>query len=349
MTRPLHIVGNVIRSFVLIGLLFAIFFGLVFAGAWLTEGARVAFKADQALITERALVTMRWLRPYMVAATGIWVVVALVFSGYVIHWTSGCRVVAPGTQPRLEGILKRLCQKAQMEVPMLGIIESQELNAFATGLFKRDYLVAVTEGLAARLDDAEIEAVVAHELAHIRNRDVLLAVMAGTVAGGIAMLAQLLYFGLSRTICLALGMAGRDDEEGSATVGWMALALGFVLVAFASFVTTLIGFALSRSREYLADAGAAEMTGNPRALITALEKICDDCDIGAPAGVMQMCIDRPRPLLGLFSTHPRPEDRIAALRDMPQKVSERRGPARPATVTTAAGLHVRAGFGQRAR
>lgn len=353
MAGPLHVAGNVVRSIALVALLFAILFGLVFAGTWLVEGVRLSFKADTGLITERAMATMLWLTPYVLVAGIVWMAVSLIWSGYLIRWSSGCEIVEPGTEPRLEGILKRLCQKSGMDVPQLGIVDSDELNAYATGIFKSDHLVAVTRGLAAKLDDAEIEAVMAHELAHIKNKDVMLSVMAGAVAGGIALFAQLLFFALTRTVC-AVARLACGDEEGDTIGWWVAIVVGFVLVAFASFVTTLIEFALSRSREYLADAGAAEMTGNPRALITSLQKISGNCDIGAPSAVMQMCIDRPRGWIDLFSTHPATEDRIAALREMPQKVSATapRAAAAPQRVARAGvpqGLAVRAQFGQRGR
>lgn len=353
MAGPLHIVGNVVRSIALIALLFAILFGLVFAGTWLVEAARLSFKADTGLITERAQSTMLWLTPYVVVAGIVWIAVSLIWSGYLIRWSSNCRIVEPGTEPRLEGILKRVCQRAGMDVPQLGVIDSDELNAYATGIFKSDHLVAVTRGLAAKLDDLEVEAVMAHELAHIKNKDVMLAVIAGAVAGGVALLAQMLFFALTRSVC-AVARLACGDEEGDTIGWWVAMVVGFVLVLFASLVTTLIEFALSRSREYLADAGAAEITGNPRALITSLQKISDDCDIGAPAGVMQMCIDRPRGWLDLFSTHPATEDRIAALREMPQRVSGATSraagaPQRVTRVGVPPGLPVRAQFGQRTR
>ena len=132
MAGPLHIVGNVVRSIALIALLFAILFGLVFAGTWLVEAARLSFKADTGLITERAQSTMLWLTPYVVVAGIVWIAVSLIWSGYLIRWSSNCRIVEPGTEPRLEGILKRVCQRAGMDVPQLGVIDSDELNAYAT-------------------------------------------------------------------------------------------------------------------------------------------------------------------------------------------------------------------------
>lgn len=353
MAHSIHVAGNIVRSFVLIALLFAILFGLVFAGAWLAEGVMVSFKTEPSILTAKALTDLAWLAPYVAAAGAVWIVVSLIWSGYLIRWSSNCRIVEPGTEPRLEGILNRLCLKAEMDVPQLGIIDSDELNAYATGIFKSDHLVAVTRGLAAKLDDSEIEAVMAHELAHIKNKDVMLSVMAGAVAGGVALLAQMLFFALTRSLC-AVARVACGDEEGDTIGWWAAMVVGFVLVLFASLVTTLIEFALSRSREFLADAGAAEITGNPRALITSLQKISDDCDIDAPAGVMQMCIDRPRGWIDLFSTHPATEDRIAALREMPQRVSVTGSrasvtPQRVTRVGVPPGLAVRSQFGQRTR
>jgi heat shock protein HtpX len=338
--RPL-VIANVARSCVLLALLFGLVFGLFFAGAMLFEAWRHA-AADLATLAERALVHVDRLAPYLLLGCVAWIVVALVLGGYMIRASSSCRLVKPGTQPRIERILQQLCLKADMQVPQLGIIDSNEMNAFASGLFADDYTVAVSRGLMARLTDAELEAVMAHELTHIKNRDVMLCVIAATVTGGFALLAEALMFGITRALRLVFGSG--DDSEAGAIAGWVALVIGFVLVILATFISTLIGFALSRSREYLADAGAAAMTGRPEALISALEKLTDDCDIEAPAGVMQMCIARPRPFLDLFSTHPRTEDRIAALKAI-QKTATRRQPRRPMV-----GLEIgqaRASFGQR--
>ena len=345
---PFHVAANVIRSFVLLAFLFALVFGLVYLGSLLYMTWRFP-RLEMAEHSALAIAFCRWASPYVVLGCVAWIGIALALSGLLINWSSGCRVITPGSAPRLESILANLCRKAGMDVPKLGIIESDELNAFATGLFKRDRLVAVTEGLAAKLTDDEIEAVMAHELAHIKHRDIMLSIIAATVAGGFALLAELLFFLIARSIWFAFG-ASDDDEEGGISC-WVAMLVGFVFVVFASFISTLVGLALSRTREYLADAGAVEMTGNPAAMASALEKISGDNDIGAPAGVMQMCIDRPAPFVSLFSTHPPIEDRIRAVRAMRSRVTQRAPAVRRAAARSAmpapAGLPQRASFGRR--
>ncbi|MFM9938915.1 MAG: M48 family metalloprotease [Hyphomicrobiaceae bacterium] len=347
----LHVLGNVIRSFVLLALLFGIVFGMVYVGALLFESWKHP-RYELAEQSARAIEFCIRAAPYVALGTVAWIAISLALSGLLINWSSGCRVVRPGTEPRLERILANLCKKAGMDVPKLGIIESNELNAFATGLCKSQHLVAVTEGLANRLTDEEIEAVMAHELAHIKHRDVFLGLIAAAVAGGLALLAEVLFFLLVRTICAAMRLGGGGDEndEGGGGIGaWVAMLIGFVFVLFAGFITTLVGFALSRAREYLADAGAVEMTGNAAAMASALEKISEGSDIGAPAGVMQLCIDRPPPFLGLFSTHPPIEERIRAVKAMrgPAVRSPRPVRASKPIAPVPAGLKPRASFGQR--
>ena len=347
---PFHVTANVIRSFVLLAFLFALVFGLFYIGSLLYVIWRFPH-FEHAEHYARALEFTHWAAPYIVLGCVAWIGIALALSGLLINWSSGCRVITPGSQPRLESILANLCRKAGMDVPKLGIIECDELNAFATGLFKSDRLVAVTEGLAAKLTDDEIEAVMAHELAHIKHRDIMLGIIAATVAGGLALLAEMLFFLIARTIWFAMSLCGCEDDEEGGISAWVALLVGFVFVVFASFISTLVGFALSRAREYLADAGAVEMTGNPAAMASALEKISEKNDIGAPSGVMQMCIDRPRSIMNLFSTHPPIEDRISAVRAMRSRVTPkapavRRGPARSG-MPAPAGLSARASFGRR--
>jgi heat shock protein HtpX len=334
--------ANSIRSFALLTLTFAIVLGLVFGGIWLFEGAIGKFVEPQDVVWARTMARyMAWL-PYVLPATIVWIAGALVFNGYLIRWTSSCDLVSPGTEPRLERILQRLCRKAKMDVPQLGVIETDQLNAFATGIFANDRLVAVTRGLADHLSDDEIEAVMAHELAHIRHHDVMLGVIAATVAGGIVLMIHLFIALVTRCIFLVIRIF-RNDEEGEGMAGFAAFVIGFLFIAIAGLIATVISFALSRTREFMADAGAAEMTGNPRALISALEKIEEHCALSAPSTVMQLCISRPRQFLDLFSTHPPTEDRIAKLALMPQRASAE-SPQRAAQSTRGA----RQGFGRRA-
>jgi heat shock protein HtpX len=193
-------------------------------------------------------------------------------------------------------------------------MESDALNAFASGLNQRQYSITVTSGLLANLDDAELEAVLGHELTHIRNGDVRMLVIAVIIAGVIGFFAELIFrlmfqsgfrYGGGRS-------GGSDRGKGGAAV---AIVIAVVLVAVAWLLSIVIRFALSRRREYLADAGSVELTKNPDAMIMALRKIENRGELeGATSAVMEMCVDNPREgFADLFATHPSIDRRVAAL------------------------------------
>ena len=171
-------------------------------------------------------------------------------------------------------------------------MHSDALNAFATGLNQKQYSITVTCGLMNRLNDAELEAVLAHELTHIRNGDVRMMVIAVIIAGVISFFAEfffrMMFYGR---------MGGRGSSSGDGDRkggGGAAILIAIVLVAVAWFLSLVIRFALSRSREFLADAGAVELTKNPDAMIMALRKIEGRGELpGVTSAVMEMCIDNP--------------------------------------------------------
>jgi heat shock protein HtpX len=194
------------------------------------------------------------------------------------------------------------------------VADDPALNAFATGMNQKQYAITVTSGLIARLNDAELESVLGHELTHIRNGDVRMLVVAVIIAGAVAFFAELFF----RLWFNAGGSFGsrrsRDDDRGrGGNVIAIVIAVGLVAVAW--LMSGLIRFALSRSREYLADAGAVELTKNPDAMISALRKIEARGELaGATSAVMEMCIDNPREeFTDLFSTHPSVDARVKAL------------------------------------
>jgi heat shock protein HtpX len=191
-------------------------------------------------------------------------------------------------------------------------MDSDALNAFATGMNAKQYSITVTTGLFNRLDDAEIESVLGHELTHIRNGDVRMMVIAVIIAGVISFFAELVF---RLWFYNGLGFRGsRSDERRGGGAGVAILvAIGLLVVAYVlSFVIRL---ALSRSREFLADAGSVELTKNPDAMISALRKIEGRGELpGATSAVMEMCVDNPRQGFGeLFDTHPSVESRVTAL------------------------------------
>ncbi|CBN53969.1 MULTISPECIES: zinc metalloprotease HtpX [Kamptonema] len=225
----------------------------------------------------------------------------------------GAQPVTPNQAPGLYSIVENLSQRASLPMPAVYIIPSPAANAFATGRDPEHAAVAVTEGIMNMLPDDELEAVLAHELSHINNRDTLTQAVAATVAGAISLLAQMasysMWFGGSR-----------DDDNGRNPLG---LLLSIILAPVAASVIQL---AISRTREFSADAGAAKLTGNPRALARALQRL--------ESSARQMPLDgNPafEPLLiinsfsgdwlkNLFSTHPSTEARIENLLKLEQQL-----------------------------
>jgi len=215
-------------------------------------------------------------------------------------------------EPRLYNLLENLCISRGIPTPKLKIIDSDALNAFATGMNAKQYSITVTSGLLARLNDAEIESVLGHELTHIRNGDVRMMVVAVIIAGAISFFVELVfrlwfYNGLSFR-------GERSDDRRGGGAG-LAILIAVALLVVAYVLSFVIRLALSRSREFLADAGSVELTKNPDAMISALRKIEGRGELpGATSAVMEMCIDNPRQGFGeLFDTHPSVERRVEAL------------------------------------
>jgi heat shock protein HtpX len=240
---------------------------------------------------------------------------AYFFSDKIALWSSGAQPVTREQLPRLYEVMERLAAKANLPVPKLYVVPEAAPNAFATGRNPRHASVAVTEGLLQLMNDDELEGVIAHELSHVRNYDILISSIAATIAGAITYLARMGYW----ANLFGYGGGGRDDErEGG---GGLAGILMLILAPFAAF---LLQLGISRQREYSADATGARMVGQPYGLISALQKL------GAynkriptttmPPTTAALCIVKPmfgsETLSSLFSTHPPLEDRIAALREM---------------------------------
>lgn len=316
-----HIRANRRRTVALLIGLFAQVYVLVYAGALVGEALTV--DADLAWLMAQAWRDFLQALPWATAGTAVWIAIAYRFHQAMIDAVTGGRTVTRTDVPRLWNLLENLCISRGITMPRLKVIESHALNAFATGLNEKQYAVTVTTGLVSRLDDAEIEAVLGHELTHIRNGDVRLMVIATVVAGVIGFFAELLFrVGLRGGIGWGGGrsrQSGGGDDGGRGRGGGggavVALLIAVALVALAWALSQTIRFALSRSREFLADAGSVELTKNPDAMISALRKIEGRGELpGATSAVMEMCVDNPRSgFADLFATHPPIEARIDAL------------------------------------
>ena len=237
---------------------------------------------------------------------------AYFFSDKIALLSSGARPVSREELPRLYTVMERLAAKANLPVPRLYVIPEAAPNAFATGRNPRHASVAVTEGLLQLMNDDELEGVIAHELSHVRNYDILISSIAATLAGAITWIA---HWGPW------FGGGNRDDRDRGGGVGIVGLLLFFL----APLGALLLQLGLSRQREFSADETGARMVGQPYGLISALQKLGaynQRIPSNIPQTTSALCIVKP--LFGggsifssLFSTHPPLEDRIAALRELP--------------------------------
>jgi heat shock protein HtpX len=307
-----HIQSNRRRSIgLLIGLFFLVYV-LVYAGALAAEA--LSYQASLEFLMRRAWSDFLAAAPWATLGSALWIVIAYYFHQSMIDAITGGREVTRQEQPRLYNLLENLCISRGITMPKLKVMESDALNAFATGMNEKQYSITVTTALLAQLDDAEIEAVLGHELTHIRNGDVRMMVIAVIIAGVIGFFAELL-FRLWFNTGFVMGRSRSSDEDrgrgGNAIV--ILIAVGLVVVAW--LLSVVIRFALSRSREFLADAGSVELTKNPDAMISALRKIEGRGELeGATSAVMEMCVDNPREeFADLFATHPSVDQRVAAL------------------------------------
>jgi heat shock protein HtpX len=306
-----HIQSNRRRSVILLAGLFFLVYVLVYAGALAAEALSV--NADLETLMQRAWVDLLQAAPVATLGTAAWVVIAYYFHQSMIDALTGGRDVSRQEEPRLYNLLENLCTSRGITMPKLKVMESDALNAFSTGMSQKQYAITVTSGLLNLLDDAELESVLGHELTHIRNGDVRMMVIAVIIAGVVSFFAELVF-----RLWFYSGFSFRSSRSSGGRQGGGAglailIAVAFLIVAYV--LSFIIRLALSRQREYLADAGSVELTKNPNAMISALRKIEGRGELpGASSAVMEMCVDNPREGFGeLFDTHPTVEHRIEAL------------------------------------
>jgi heat shock protein HtpX len=247
---------------------------------------------------------------------GLWFIVLLAvgmglvqyfFSDKLVLWSTGAKVIAEDEQPELHRMVEKLCREADLPMPKIAIMQSPVPNAFATGRSPKHAVVACTDSIMRLLNRDELEAVLAHELSHVKNRDILTMTLASFIAMIASMIMQSFFFS-------AL-FGGRSREGGSWIIIWIVSILVYA-------ISTLLILALSRYREFAADRGSAQITRNPRALISALNKISGRIEVvppeakakieGANAFFIIPALSG-NTIMELLSTHPPLEKRIANL------------------------------------
>jgi heat shock protein HtpX len=240
--------------------------------------------------------------PLAIAAAVGWFVIAWFANQSIIDMATGARPIERQDDPEMYNILENLCISRGMKTPTLRMIESVDLNAFASGVHEGQFSITVTRALRDQLTHDELEAVLGHELTHIINRDVRTMIVAAVFAGIISLVAQV----LARMLWFRTG----GERRG----GGLLVIVGIAAAAIAALLAVVIRLAISRRREYVADAGSVELTKDPDAMISALQKVAGHAHLDAPEEVRGLFLEnREEGIFGLFATHPPIEKRIAAL------------------------------------
>jgi heat shock protein HtpX len=245
---------------------------------------------------------------YAVAFSLTWFAIAFMMQSRLIDAATGATLPGPAEQRRVFRLLEPLCISVGMPTPKIKVMETEALNAFASGLYEHDASITVTTGLLARLNDRELTAVLGHELTHIKNRDVRLIVIAAIFAGILSFAGQMMV-----RVLLSSGPGDRSERRGGGA--GLAIVIAIALAALSWLLAILLKLALSRRREYLADAGSVELTKDPDAMISALKRIEDHARIDdVPSLVQEAFIENPSVgFSSLFDTHPPIAARIDAL------------------------------------
>lgn len=260
--------------------------------------------------------------PWVIGGVGLWFLIAYFTNTSMIRHATGARTLERRENPRVYNIVENLCMSCGMDMPKINVIDDPQLNAFASGIDRNSYTVTVTTGLLRVLNDDELSGVIAHELTHIRNRDTRLLIVSIIFVGIISAIMSIVVRMMYHAVWFGGGNR-RDNEKGNGLSMLAVLAIGLLCSAIAYFFTLLTRFAISRKREYMADAGGAELCGNPLALASALRKISGNPGLGQVErdDIAQMYIIHPKNLSqgvmsfvnSLFSTHPSTESRIRIL------------------------------------
>ena len=250
--------------------------------------------------------------PFVIIGTAVWFIIAWFFHNSMIRMATGAKPLERMENKRVYNLIENLCISKGMKIPQIFIIEDDSLNAFASGINEKTYSVSLSRSIIEKLNDDELEGVIAHELSHIRNRDVRLMIISIIFVGIFAFIAQMAL----RSLQFGAFSRGKNNKNGG-----VIILVAIAISAVCYLIAILLRFGISRSREYMADAGAAEMTRKPYALASALRKISQDPLIEAVQrrDIAQLFIENPQPedkkfsLSNLFSTHPPIQKRIQLL------------------------------------
>jgi heat shock protein HtpX len=312
-----HIQKNRMKSIFLLASFVVLIHAVLFSLVLLVE---VSYGGTAQQIFDAAIENMRYAWPAGVVAAAVWFAIAFLFHQRMIDYATRAKGIERRQEPELYNALENLCISRGIPMPRLKVIESDALNAFAAGIRKGNYSVAVTRGLINGLSESELECVLAHELTHIRNKDTQMMVIAVIFAGIIAFIGDIVFrrldfpFGYSPQPGRSQRRSERRSEGGAGVVVIILIALAVIAISWG--VSVLIRFAISRAREILADAGAVELTKNPDGMIAALRRIERQAAIAdVPSRMHAFFIESPalNPQRGWLSTHPSVDERVAAL------------------------------------
>lgn len=301
-----------------------VFLALVnyFGNGYYDQYGNIVHQLDAATVNYYFMNTIPW----VIVGVGIWFTIAYFANTAMVRATTGARPLTRKENPKIYNIVENLCMTCNMDMPKINIVDDPQLNAFASGIDKKSYTVTLTTGIIDRLNDDELAGVIAHELTHIRNHDTRLLITSiifvGIVSTIMSLVIQMMYnafwFG-------GLSSRSSDDEDnrGNGLSMIAVFIIGALCCAVAYFFTLLTRFAISRKREYMADAGGAELCGNPLALASALRKISGDPGLNNVKrdDIAQLFIIHPQHFApgmmnffnSLFSTHPDTKKRIEIL------------------------------------
>lgn len=298
-----------------------VFLALVnyFGNGYYDQYGNVVHQLDTATVNYYFMNTIPW----VICGVGVWFAFAYFANTSMVRAATGARPLERRENPKIYNMVENLCMTCNMDMPKINVVNDPQLNAFASGIDKKSYTVTLTTGIIDRLDDSELEGVIAHELTHIRNRDTRLLITSiifvGIISTIMSMTVQMMY----NIMWFGGGRRSNDNEKNNGLSIIVVLLIGVVCCAVAYFFTLITRFAISRKREYMADAGGAELCGNPLALASALRKISGDPGLShvSREDVAQLFIVHPQHFApgmmsffnSLFSTHPDTRKRIEIL------------------------------------